>query len=182
MVFGLSNVGKTTVVQNMQLNYGFFDQDFRQVQPAFYDDEFRQSVAIEDIRKNVHEGIRNLCDKALEENSGYEFESEETRQLAEDLTSKEKFDRNFPYQQIWRDAGIQRAYIHTNQYDQTQNLQYFMKHIDRICQEDFTPTETDGLHIRKRTIEPKTYRIAFSSEFALFLVCIILQPVYVYQL
>lgn len=170
MLFGLANAGKTTIVQNMQLKYGFFNADFRKVRRSFYDNESTQRTAREDIRRNIHEGILKLCNKVMETDSAYDFESVENQTLANDLTQMTTFDTTFPYAQIWNDKGIQRAYIHTNQREETQNLQYFMEHIDRICQQDYAPTDIDGLHVRKRTDNARTYRFSLSSEFFVCLV------------
>jgi len=52
---------------------------------------------------------------------------------------------------VWGDSGIQTAWEQRSNFQVLDCLEYYCKEIDRICQEDYTPTEMDILMARVRT-------------------------------
>ncbi|KAJ3019109.1 UNVERIFIED_CONTAM: hypothetical protein HDU68_010816 [Siphonaria sp. JEL0065] len=53
---------------------------------------------------------------------------------------------------FWYDPGVQYCFSRAHEYQMLDCCQYVMKHMDRICTNDYLPTEEDILHSRTMTI------------------------------
>jgi len=52
---------------------------------------------------------------------------------------------------VWSDAGIQKVYARSNEYQLADSTEYYLSDMDRIGNADFVPTDQDILYSRKET-------------------------------
>jgi len=81
---------------------------------------------------------RKVAAKFLEEDSGY-FRGDVTAALAEDIKA------------LWQDAGIQKTFARSNEYQLSDSAQYYIESVDRLAAEGYVPTVQDVLRSRAKT-------------------------------
>ena len=52
---------------------------------------------------------------------------------------------------LWKDSGIQAAFLRANEYHLSDCAKYFLENVDRLGQHSYIPTTQDILHTRVRT-------------------------------
>ncbi|KAJ3246964.1 guanine nucleotide-binding protein subunit alpha [Chytriomyces hyalinus] len=69
---------------------------------------------------------------------------------------------------VWQDSGTQYCFKRSNEFQLMDTCPYFLNDVDRICQEDYLPTEQDVLNARIKTtkitetvfkVDKLTYRV-----------------------
>ena len=52
---------------------------------------------------------------------------------------------------LWKDSGVQAAFLRANEYQLSDCAKYFLDHVTRLGQHGYIPTTQDILHTRVRT-------------------------------
>ena len=52
---------------------------------------------------------------------------------------------------LWKDSGVQAAYLRANEYQLSDCAKYFLDNVNRLGQHGYIPTTQDILHTRVRT-------------------------------
>ena len=66
------------------------------------------------------------------------------------------------FKELWACQAVQEAYKQRNKFQLNDSTGHFMNAIDRVCNEDYAPTDDDILRVRVRTIRPT--KIAFGIQ------------------
>ncbi|XP_054710824.1 guanine nucleotide-binding protein G(olf) subunit alpha-like [Uloborus diversus] len=112
-----------------------------------------------DIRRNILEAIKELAGSMMQlEPPEYVAESnKESLHYVEAISLIETY--NFPQEfydhviRLWSDEGVQRAFNRMNEFPLIDSAKYFLDKVDAIRKDDYSPTDQDILHCRKRTTE-----------------------------
>lgn len=157
LLLGAGESGKSTVVKQMELVYR-----------KGFDSEQRHYYRIV-IRHNLLESIESMV-KAMSTLS-IQYEKEQSfegyNRLIDPLMD---IDQEVDIElgpaevkcidELWTDAGIQKCYTRSNEYQLLDSTSYFIEAIGRLSQPNYVPTDQDILHSRvvtKSIVETKFY-------------------------
>jgi len=146
LLLGTGESGKTTIIKQMRILHinGFSESD-------------RQEKVV-DICQNIHESIYDLLTHmstlsppVVLANS----ESEISASYIRDLGAKEPSSYTQEYydhvQTLWNDNGIKECYRRSNEFQLIDSAKYFLDRIEEVRNPDYTPSDQDILHCRKKT-------------------------------
>ena len=74
---------------------------------------------------------------------------------------------------MWKDSGVQAAFLRANEYQLSDCAKYFLDHVTRLGQHGYIPSTQDILHTRVRTsgiVEVK-FHIKVNLVFYISCVC-----------
>eukprot|EP01095_Lingulamoeba_sp_RSL-Kostka_P016937 TRINITY_DN854_c1_g4_i1.p1 TRINITY_DN854_c1_g4~~TRINITY_DN854_c1_g4_i1.p1 ORF type:complete len:357 (+),score=128.98 TRINITY_DN854_c1_g4_i1:114-1184(+) len=144
LLLGAGESGKSTITKQMKIIHlkGFTEEE---------------RISYRDIiHSNVIMAMRAIVSSA--DKLGFNNITAENQEKAELFTTNEiLFEQKVTpeiaeaVQELWLDPGIQELYKKRNEYQLIDSASYFFKHIERIANEDFVPTEEDLLRARART-------------------------------
>ncbi|XP_042902982.1 guanine nucleotide-binding protein G(s) subunit alpha isoform X2 [Parasteatoda tepidariorum] len=147
-VYCAGESGKSTIVKQMKILHiqGFSDLE-------------RQEKAAH-IRTNILEAIKEIIGnmgslkppERLHDDSNVEsLQYIQSVSLTEDFAYPQEFyDRVI---QLWSDPGVQRAFNRMGEFPLIDSTKYFLDKIQVIRKDDYSPSDKDILHCRKRTSE-----------------------------
>lgn len=144
LLLGIGASGKSTFIRQMQIMY----------YKGFRNDE-RQSY-IEIIFHNVLTSLKALVTAMDTLNIQYGNDRNATNsKLIMDLEEEEflQFPDMFvaSIEELWDDAGVQQCFRRRNEYQITDSIKYYIRHIERISGPNYLPTDDDILHVRAPT-------------------------------
>ena len=67
------------------------------------------------------------------------------------------------FKEVWSNASIQAAYTRRNEFQLLDSTEYFMSEMDRICEEDYEPTDQDIIRARIQTTGVVRLQFQFKS-------------------
>jgi len=146
LLLGTGESGKTTIIKQMKILHinGFSESD-------------RQEKAV-DIRQNIHESIYDLVTNMSTLSPPVVLASDENEISASyicNLGAKEPSSYTQEYydhvQALWCDNGIRECYRRSNEFQLIDSAKYFLDRIKEVRNPDYTPSDQDILHCRKKT-------------------------------
>eukprot|EP00511_Aplanochytrium_stocchinoi_P008923 CAMPEP_0204870796 /NCGR_PEP_ID=MMETSP1348-20121228/33667_1 /ASSEMBLY_ACC=CAM_ASM_000700 /TAXON_ID=215587 /ORGANISM="Aplanochytrium stocchinoi, Strain GSBS06" /LENGTH=379 /DNA_ID=CAMNT_0052024819 /DNA_START=24 /DNA_END=1163 /DNA_ORIENTATION=- len=145
LLLGAGESGKSTVLKQMKLLYGKgFDQREAEVR------SFLTSIVTN--MKALVDGTELYG--ALGDAAGLKADKAKLDDLVTSDRKKWKFPMGLKESlvKLWNDEGLQEVWANQRNMIQVQdNLEYFMKDIDRVFAQNYVPTESDWLRVRVRT-------------------------------
>jgi guanine nucleotide-binding protein subunit alpha len=146
LLLGTGESGKTTIIKQMKILHinGFSESD-------------RQEKVV-DIRQNIHESIYDLVTNMSTLSPPVVLASDENEISASyicDLGAKEPSLYTQEYydhvKALWNDKGIKECYQRSNEFQLIDSAKYFLDRIEEVRNPDYTPSDQDILHCRKKT-------------------------------
>lgn len=147
LVLGAGESGKSTLVKQMKIIHGdgYSAEELK---------DFRVSIL-----ENIRDSVSNLTNAM--ETLGLKYEVEDNKPLAElfsdqDVSTIVEIEDFTPEmaeaaKKLWADSGIQSAYTRRNEFHLVDSCKYFLDDLDRICQDEYSPLQSDALRVRVRT-------------------------------
>lgn len=163
LLLGAGESGKSTIFKQMKILYG--------ADGGYTHKEREQAKAY--VYSNVYTNMRTVIENSdrFEKLKDAEAEkafmdiatSGEDSSPVVDKSSAEIIKR------VWNDDGFQKTWHERAEFQVQDALEYYVKEIDRISEDDYIPTEADILRSRVRTtgIQEETYYID-AVEFVMF--------------
>lgn len=147
LVLGAGESGKSTLVKQMKIIHGdgYSTEELK---------DFRVSIL-----ENIRDSMSNITNAM--ETLGIEYGDSANGELAElfsdqDVSTIVEIEDFSPEmaaaaKKLWADTGIRAAYERRNEFHLVDSCQYFLSDLDRICKDDYVPTQDDALRVRVRT-------------------------------
>lgn len=156
----MSEVGKSTVVKQMQLIHGTFDDDFKRVGEAFAEETRATYTPI------VHQNVFEILTKLADENQRqfhFPYDNRNNENAAVHLISlaqthsystkrPDVADHLLQLKNLWSDFAIRRVFEHRDKFELHSCAQYFMEELDRILEPNYIPSVDDILRSRRPTV------------------------------
>ena len=153
LLLGAAEAGKSTLLKQMRIihkaDYGLEERIM--FKPIVY------ANAIHSMSMILHAVERLGIDLDSEES---EYDAYVFYQLLEEQTShmhalvediKVTKDLSKVMSRLWRDSGVQAAFLRANEYQLSDCAKYFLDNVSRLGQHGYIPTTQDILHTRVRT-------------------------------
>jgi len=153
LLLGAAESGKSTILKQMRIihkaDYGLEERIM--FKPIVYANTIHSMSLI------LHAVERLGIDLDSEES---EYDAYVFYQLLEEQTShmhalvediKVTRDLSKVISRLWRDSGIQAAFLRANEYQLSDCAKYFLDNVERLGQHSYIPTTQDILHTRVRT-------------------------------
>lgn len=141
LLLGAGESGKSTIVKQMRL-----------IHKKKIDDKELTLVG-NSLHQNVVDCLKALLNACR--NFGYEL-SEEAKSTEALINAHVESDRLSPADgvailQLWQSKEMQETYKRRNEFWLLDSFAYYIKNLERFCEEDFVPTEEDAVMARIRT-------------------------------
>ncbi|XP_070574736.1 guanine nucleotide-binding protein G(o) subunit alpha-like [Ptychodera flava] len=146
LLLGAGESGKSTIVKQMKIIHedGFTIEDLKQYKPVVFSNTLQSMVAMLRAMETLKV---EYGDKEREEDAKMVFDvigrMEDTEPPTPELRDALK--------RLWSDSGVQNIYGRSREYQLNDSARYFLDDLDRICAEDYLPTEQDVLRTRVKT-------------------------------
>lgn len=144
LLLGAGESGKSTVLKQMKLLYG---EGFR-----------NKETEVKSVLTNILSNMKILMEGTDLYSPIEDANSKKSLKTVTEIVSKENRHWTFTpalkdaLKVIWADKNMQITWTeHRNKIQVQDNLEYFMKDIERIWSADYLPTEDDWLRVRVRT-------------------------------
>jgi len=146
LLLGTGESGKTTIIKQMRILHinGYSESD-------------RQEKVV-DICQNIHESIYDLVTNMSTLSPPVVLANDENEISASyirDLGAKEPSSYTQEYydhvQALWNDNGVKECYRRSNEFQLIDSAKYFLDRIKEVRNPDYTPSNQDILHCRKKT-------------------------------
>lgn len=158
LLLGAGESGKSTIVKQMRL-----------IHKKKIDDKELQLVG-NSLHQNVVDCLKALLNACR--NFGYELpeEHKETENLISTHVESERLSTadGVAILKLWESEVIQQTYARRNEFWLLDSFSYYIKNLERFCEEDYVPSEEDCVMARIRTtgivVTKLEQRIAKESE------------------
>ncbi len=157
LLLGAGESGKSTFIKQMRIIHG-----------TGYSVSDRRGF-IKLVYENVVVGMQKLvmgCDAI-----GVSFERQENLERAREICAVDymavrSLDDKMveAVSALWLDSGVQRAYARRNEFYISDSAGYFLKHVERIAEPDYLPTQEDILRARAPTSGILEYSFVISDN------------------
>jgi len=144
LLLGAGDTGKSTIMKQMKIIH---NQGFSQDERLGYKEIIFDNLVI--IAKSLLRGAESLELKLLETNKKWAQEILAFDQDEDSTTNP--FHILEIIKLLWKDPGIQFAYVQNNHFQLIDSAEYYLNSIDRIMELGYIPTEKDVLHSRVTT-------------------------------
>ncbi|XP_077982107.1 guanine nucleotide-binding protein G(o) subunit alpha-like [Glandiceps talaboti] len=146
LLLGAGESGKSTIVKQMRIIHedGFSIEDLKQYKPVVFSNTLQSMVAMLRAMETLKV---DYGDKEREDDAKMVFDvigrMEDTEPPTPELRDALK--------RLWADSGVQEIYGRSREYQLNDSARYFLDDLDRVCAEDYLPTEQDLLRTRVKT-------------------------------
>lgn len=145
LLLGAGDSGKSTMLKSMRIIHSV---PFAPLEI----EHFRRLIFT-----NLIDGIRSMLD--FMEDSNLRFANEKNIKSIPFIVARIELSGDEPYpteyhqilQNLWQDENVKKAIQSSHQAAIPENLTYYFNHLDRLFDENFTPTNQDILHCRNKT-------------------------------
>lgn len=161
LLLGTGESGKSTVLRQIRIIHGggYSREDRLATREVIFSNSVQSMKIIVEASKcfEIQCSEENQVHFELMANLKYQVESDN---LPKEISEAIKH--------LWADAGIQKCFARSREYQLNDSAKYYFNHIDRISKPDFLPTDEDILHSRVKTtgivestfdVEGQNYRI-----------------------
>jgi len=146
LILGISGSGKTTFSKQMKILHCNGFQDFEV-------DNFRK-IIFRNISSGLHELLLRLSD------SGGKLTNEENENAATQIEENPSFtltpENIKNVKDLWSDKSLKKIWRQNINSMHNSHLDYYIQHIDRISQDDYSPSNEDVVRCRQYTIGAST--------------------------
>jgi len=148
LLLGAGESGKSTVVKQMTI-----------IHKSGYPEESRKKF-INVILNNALVSLSNILQAMNTIEPNVEFADPARKPEAEKVLSYEQLDTTVTslpdgapeiMKALWADAGVQKCFQRSNEYQLMDSAKYYLDSLDRICEPNFIPDEQDVLRCRVQT-------------------------------
>lgn len=151
LLLGAGESGKSTIFKQMKVIYG----------KQYTDAEKKQAVNI--IHCNILQGMKVLCEQAVNFNMVGEIEAETSFEMLRNIDENETIDVLIggAIKELWLDPGVQKVWDRRADFQIIDSVKYYFDRIDTIKLPDYLPNQDDILYSRVRTsgIVTESYEI-----------------------
>lgn len=168
LLLGMSEVGKTTIVKQMQHIYGECDSEWNPLGGAFTREKRRV------YRDQIHTNIFQIISTLVEQNAEryhFEFENPSNIEAANQLMALRDSQRGRTWtgpppnindyfkliRALWNDRAIRSVFEHQNEFSLHNWAEYFMLNLEKMAEQDYVPSHDDVLRARAPTQGAKDY-------------------------
>lgn len=141
LLLGAGESGKSTIAKQFRIiNTGDFTFD-----------------ELKDYRVFMHDNAISSMKSLVEALDALQISADPSnRSLLETVkgvNTKEGLDEKLGgiFMKLWKDPGIQEAYKRRAEFQLNDNCMYCMENMERMCREDYIPTQNDVVHCRVKT-------------------------------
>mmetsp|Transcript_19476 Transcript_19476/g.21785 ORF Transcript_19476/g.21785 Transcript_19476/m.21785 type:complete len:382 (+) Transcript_19476:61-1206(+) len=141
LLLGAGESGKSTIVKQLKLIHK------KKITPK----------ELKAVGTSLHQNVVD-CMKALIlacKNFGYELpdEAKHTEEIINNHIESERLteEEGQALMELWQTEAIQNTYKRRNEFWLLDSFSYYIKNLDRFCQDDFVPTDEDSVMARIRT-------------------------------
>ncbi|KAK2724737.1 guanine nucleotide-binding protein G(q) subunit alpha-like [Artemia franciscana] len=151
VLLGTGESGKSTFIKQMRIIHG-----------KGYSDEDRSG-----FKKLVFQNIFEVIQSIIRAMESLQIDYEESgcidkARAVNEVDSGKVTTFESPYvkyiKELWNDLGVKKAYERRREYQVTDSAEYYLKHLDRIADPNYLPTEQDILRVRVPTTGINEYR------------------------
>ncbi|XP_077861964.1 guanine nucleotide-binding protein G(o) subunit alpha-like [Saccoglossus kowalevskii] len=151
LLLGAGESGKSTIVKQMKIIHedGFTIEDLKQYKPVVFSNTLQSMVAMlramEVLKVEYGDKERevsaknNLLPMVFDVIGRMEDTEPPTTELRDAL------------KRLWTDSGVQVIYGRSREYQLNDSARYFLDDLDRVCDQEYLPTEQDVLRTRVKT-------------------------------
>ncbi|KAM9855377.1 guanine nucleotide-binding protein G(i) subunit alpha isoform 1-T3 [Aulostomus maculatus] len=145
LLLGAGESGKSTLVKQMKIIHedGYTEDECNQYKVVVYSNTIQSIMAI--IRAMGRLKI-DFGDAARVDDARQLFALASTAEegvMSAELTGV--------IQRLWKDGGVQACFDRSREYQLNDSAAYYLNDLDRICQQDYVPTQQDVLRTRVKT-------------------------------
>ncbi|KAK0418594.1 hypothetical protein QR680_013659 [Steinernema hermaphroditum] len=163
LILGAGESGKSTVVKQMKIIHeeGYNDVERKGFTPVVYSNTIQSMMAI--LRAMMQLKI-SFEDSSRDEDCRQFFylaNNAEDGELPPEMAAVMK--------KLWADAGVQKCFARSREYQLNDSAAYYLNSLDRIAQPDYIPTQDDVLRTRVRTTGVVEYHFSYKDlKFKMF--------------
>ncbi|XP_029013429.1 guanine nucleotide-binding protein G(i) subunit alpha isoform X2 [Betta splendens] len=145
LLLGAGESGKSTIVKQMKIIHedGYSEDECKQYKVVVYSNTIQSIMAI----------IRAMG--RLKIDFGDASRADDARQLFALASSAEEgvlsAELTTVIRRLWRDSGVQACFERSREYQLNDSAAYYLNDLDRICQQNYVPTQQDVLRTRVKT-------------------------------
>ena len=145
LLLGAGESGKSTIAKQMKILYkdGYSDKErsaFRHVVYANVVQSMAAIVKAMPLLQIEFDNSERLDDSKL---------IIQTSQMLNDFELAGKIGEAL--KRLWDDAGVRECFKHSRKYQLNDSAEYYLEELDRLCTQDYTPSEQDVLRTRVKT-------------------------------
>ncbi|XP_050505863.1 guanine nucleotide-binding protein G(f) subunit alpha [Diabrotica virgifera virgifera] len=147
LLLGTGESGKTTIIKQMKILHI----------NGYSNDERREKIPF--IKQNIHESIFDIVSNMSRINPPVEAQSEESKASIEYILNlgpgcPSEFTEEYIHhvKTAWADAGVQKTFNRSNEYQLIDSAEHFLNQVDVVCKPDYIPTNQDILFCRIMTV------------------------------
>ncbi|KAG9509572.1 hypothetical protein GZH46_01902, partial [Fragariocoptes setiger] len=150
LLLGAGESGKSTIVKQMKILHAscFTRDECMQYKTVVHNNTIQSLIA---IIKAMNKLRINLNDpKKIDDIQFFVesvIESEKTMSRVPELSP----ELAKVMQSLWADAGVQRCFVRSNEYQLNDSAEYFLNSLSRISHPNYVPTQQDVLRTRVKT-------------------------------
>lgn len=161
LLLGAGESGKSTIFKQMRIIHerGYSADELRDFKFIVYANIIKNMKALVDACLHMNIGVENAQNKEratkiadLEDDFVMYVQKIWNSELGHDI------------QKLWQDPGIKKAFAKRNQFQLDDSTQYYMNDLDRICSDNYMPTEEDVLWARVKTTGIIEVRCTFGGK------------------
>jgi guanine nucleotide-binding protein G(i) subunit alpha len=142
LLLGTGESGKSTIAKQMKIIHleGFSPDELMNYRPIVHNNALSVVRTLVQANSRLGIGVEPQNEKLAEEFGKLNpLKVELTPELGADIAT------------FWKDEGIQKALLRSNEYQLPDVAEYVMEEIERISADDYVPNEADVLRCRART-------------------------------
>jgi len=145
LLLGAGESGKSTTFKQLKILYvnGFTKEELLSIR--------------ETVRDNIVNSMKSLLTAAKQRGLKIKDENEQKAKLILDFPLDQAVEKNFTQQvgsavsDLWKDEAIQKTFQFRSEFQLLDSTEFFFKEIDRISDNDYSPTVQDMIRCRIKT-------------------------------
>lgn len=143
LLLGAGESGKSTIAKQLRILHkeGFSEQERLSYKQVVYTNVIQSMVSIITAMEKLDIGFENT-DRIIDANkvrSSYLNDADISSDIGEAL------------ERLWADGGVRKCFERSSGYQLNDSAKYYFDNLDRLCQDDYVPTEQDVLRSRVQT-------------------------------
>ena len=145
LLLGAGESGKSTIAKQMKILYqnGYTDQERDAFRNVVYANVIQSILAIVKAMPTLQ------IQFADEERKSDTNVVQQVGQRMDDFDLYGKVGEAL--KRLWADAGVKKCFGHAREYQLNDSAEYYLDQLDRLCEENYIPTEQDVLRSRIKT-------------------------------
>uniref|UniRef100_A0A8C6PQA1 Guanine nucleotide binding protein (G protein), alpha inhibiting activity polypeptide 3 n=1 Tax=Nothobranchius furzeri TaxID=105023 RepID=A0A8C6PQA1_NOTFU len=169
LLLGAGESGKSTIVKQMKIihEHGYSEEECKQYKVVVYSNTLQSIMAIiramgrlkidfEDPARAV--SYQPSCDinhHSIDFTVAFIFLQDDARQLFALASTTEEgvmsAELSAVISRLWSDSGVQGCFDRSREYQLNDSAPYYLNDLDRICEQNYIPTQQDVLRTRVKT-------------------------------